>query len=67
MHAILGTEHMLIERFDCSLKTRIEQAKTFLREHDSETVTTAARIFKVPRSTLASSIKKLPSAVRHGG
>ena len=29
------------------IKTRIQQAKRWLQQHDNETITTAARIFKV--------------------
>jgi hypothetical protein len=39
------------------LKSRIQQAKDWLQEHDNETITTAARIFKKPRTTLSSSIQ----------
>jgi hypothetical protein len=51
---------------EASLQTRIQQAKTFLQEHDIETVTTAARIFKIPRSTLSSSIQRKHTQ-RQGG
>ena len=47
------------------LSTRIEQAKAWLQEHDSETITTASHIFKVPRTTLSSAIHR-PSS-QYGG
>jgi hypothetical protein len=64
-NTLAAFSYMATPNEEASLKTRIDQAKTFLQEHDTETITTAARIYKVPRSTLASSIKR-PS-VRHGG
>jgi hypothetical protein len=49
-------------------KTRIQQAKDWLQEHDNETITTASRIFKVSRTTLSSSIQKAPAPnYPHGG
>jgi hypothetical protein len=52
---------------EATLKARIQQAKTFLQEHDNETITTAARIFKIPRTTLTSSIHRQYNTQRQGG
>ena len=43
------------------ISTRIEQAKDFFKEHLDEQLTTAARIFKIPSTTLQSLIYQKPS------
>jgi hypothetical protein len=49
------------------LQTRIQQAKAWLQERDNEeAITTAARIFKLSRTTLSSSIHR-PSGDSRGG
>jgi hypothetical protein len=48
------------------LKTRLQQAKEFLQEHDNEAIVTAAKIFKIPRTNLGSSIHKTFEHCRRG-
>lgn len=48
------------------LYIRIQQAKDWLKEHDNKTITTAAKIFKLSRSTLSTSIHAKPTAGRGG-
>jgi hypothetical protein len=51
---------------EASLKTRIQLAKTFLQEHNNESISTAAKIYNLTRTTLTSSIHR-PDAQRQGG
>jgi uncharacterized protein YerC len=48
------------------LQTRIQEAKTWLQEHNEESITTASRIFKLSRTTLLSSIQRSSSYSRGG-
>jgi hypothetical protein len=63
----LFPRNMATPNEEATLKARIQQAKTFLQEHDNETITTAARIFKIPRTTLTSSIHRQYNTQRQGG
>ena len=47
-------------------QTRIQQAKAFLQEHEDESIATAARIFKVSRTSLSSSIYRTPGGPKGG-
>jgi hypothetical protein len=49
------------------IKTRIQQAKEWLQQHENETITTAARIFKINRSSLSYSIQKANNNRTPGG
>ena len=49
-----------------NLHTRIQQAKAFLQEHEDESITTVARIFKVPRMSLSSLIYRTPGGCKGG-
>jgi hypothetical protein len=37
-------------------RTRLQEAKAWLQEHPTESITTTSKIFKIPRTTLSSSI-----------
>ena len=48
--------------------TRLNEAKAWLTENPSESVRVASKIFKIPQSTLQSSVTRKPNPqVRHGG
>ena len=47
-------------------QTRIQQAKAFLQEHKDKSIVTAARIFKVSRTSLSSSIYRTPGGPKGG-
>jgi hypothetical protein len=49
------------------LQTRIQQAREWLQENDTESITTASRIFKLNRSTLSSSIHRTFKHPSRGG
>ena len=46
--------------------TRIQLAKEWLQEHNTESITTAARIFKINRTSLSYSIQKAKNCTRGG-
>jgi hypothetical protein len=51
---------------DLDTKARIQLAKEWLQEHENESITTAARIFKLNRTTLSYSIRKAKNRPRGG-
>ena len=65
---IFQTTQAMATPNECTdLQTRIQQAKAFLQEHEDESIATAARIFKVSRTSLSSSIHRTPAGRPKGG